>query len=156
MSRRRDTRLPSDVLGLVAVAAALTALTAAATTATVLAVLAVLTTLAAVTAAALSVRGRRTRSLGRVGGVGGLRVCRGGTRRGLLCACTSVERLVDYLVNRALDTLPAAARARFAEEWQDHRQHYAGWRLVWWALWVRATARRTVTALGPAGLSRDR
>jgi hypothetical protein len=97
------------------------------------------------------VRGRRTRS----GGVGGLRVCRGGTRRGLLGACTSVECLVDYLLDRAVDRLPAAVRARFAEEWLDHRQHYCGWQLVWWALWVRATALRTVTALEPARLPRE-
>jgi hypothetical protein len=98
---------------------------------------------------------RRTRSSGRSGGVGGLRVCRGGTLRGLLRACTSVDRLVDYLLDRAVDTLPAPARARFAEEWQDHRQHYCGWRLVWWALWVRATVLRTVTALGSARLPRE-
>jgi hypothetical protein len=66
-----------------------------------------------------------------------------------------VDGLVDYLLERAVDTLPAAARARFAEEWLDHRQHYCGWRLVWWALWVRATALRTVAALGPARLPRD-
>jgi hypothetical protein len=66
-----------------------------------------------------------------------------------------VERLVDYLLDRAVDTLPAVARARFAEEWLDHRQHYSGWRLVWWALWVRATALRTVAALEPARLSRE-
>jgi len=99
---------------------------------------------------------RPTRSSERPGGVGGLRVCRGGTRRGLLRTCTSVDGLVDYLLERAVDTLPAAARARFAEEWLDHRQHFSGWRLVWWALWVRATALRTATALGPAQLPRDR
>ncbi len=102
-----------------------------------------------------SVRVRRTRSSGRSGGAGGRRVCRGDTLRGLLRAAPSVDRLVDYLLDRAVDTLPAASRARFAEEWQDHRQHYCGWRLVWWALWVRATAPRTVTALEPARLSRE-
>ncbi|MGH3752735.1 MAG: hypothetical protein ACRDRP_08570 [Pseudonocardiaceae bacterium] len=87
--------------------------------------------------------------------MGGLRVCRGGTLRGLLRACTSVDRLVDYLLDRAVEKLPAAASARFAEEWRDHRQHYSGWRLVWWALCVRATAMRTVAALGSAQLPRD-
>ncbi|MGH7749059.1 MAG: hypothetical protein ACREQ5_30480 [Candidatus Dormibacteria bacterium] len=102
-------------------------------------------------------RGRRTRSSGWSGGVGGLRVCRGGTLRRVLRACISVDRLVDYLLDRAVDKLPAAARARFAEEWRDHRTHYSGRRLVWWALCVRATTLRTVTALGePARLPRDR
>jgi hypothetical protein len=101
------------------------------------------------------VRVRRTRSSGLPGGVGWLRVSRGGTLRHLLHACTSMDRLVDYLLDRAVDTLPVAASARFAEEWQDHRQHYSGWRLVWWALCVRVTARRTVTALGLTRLPRD-
>jgi hypothetical protein len=111
------------------------------------------------------VRVQRTRSSGLSGGpcsrarvksgLGWLRVSRGGNMRHLLHACTSVDRLVDYLLDRAVDKLPAAASARFAEEWRDHRQHYSGWRLVWWALCVRATAMRTVTALEPARLSRD-
>lgn len=102
-----------------------------------------------------SVRGRRTRSSGLPGGVGWLRVSFGGTMRRLLHACTSVDRLVDYLLDRTVEKLPAAVSARFAEEWQDHRTHYSGWRLVWWALCVRATALRTVAALGPARLPRD-
>ncbi|MGH4006915.1 MAG: hypothetical protein ACRDTH_01875 [Pseudonocardiaceae bacterium] len=102
-----------------------------------------------------SVRVRRTQSSGWRGGLGGLRVSLCGNMRRLLQACTSVDRLVDYLLNRTVEKLPAAASARFAEEWQDHRKHYSGWRLVWWALCVRATAMRTVTALGPARLPRD-
>jgi hypothetical protein len=102
-----------------------------------------------------SVRGRRPRPSGLPGGVGWLRVSLGGTMRRLLHACTSVDRLVDYLLDRTVDKLPAAVSARFAEEWQDHRTHYSGWRLVWWALCVRATALRTVAALGPARLPRD-
>jgi hypothetical protein len=98
---------------------------------------------------------RRTRSSGRSGGMERPRVCRGGTARGLLRAWTSVDRLVNYLLDRAVDTLPAAARDRYTEEWHDHRQHYCGWRLVWWALWVRATALRTGTALEPARLPRE-
>jgi hypothetical protein len=101
------------------------------------------------------VRVRGTRTSGLPGGLGWLRVSRGGNMRHLPHACTSVNGLVDYLLDRAVDKLPAAASARFAEEWRDHRQHYSGWRLVWWALCVRATAMRTVTALEPARLSRD-
>lgn len=88
------------------------------------------------------------------GGFRWLRVSREGMRH-LLSACTSVDRLADYLLDRAVGKLPEASRARFAEEWQDHRQHYSGWRLVWWALCVRATAMRTVAALGPSQLPRD-
>jgi hypothetical protein len=102
-----------------------------------------------------SVRVRRTRSSGSPGGLGWRRVSLGGNMRRLLHACASVDRLVDYLLDRAVEKLPAAASARFAEEWQDHRKHYSGWRLVWWALCVRATARHTVAGLGPAGLPRD-
>jgi hypothetical protein len=101
------------------------------------------------------VRVRRTRASGLSGGSGWLRVSRGGNMRHLPHACTSVDRLVDYLLDRAVDKLPAAASARFTEEWRDHRQHYSGGRLVWWALCVRAMAMRTVTALEPARLSRD-
>ncbi|MBV9313139.1 MAG: hypothetical protein JO100_05210 [Pseudonocardia sp.] len=75
--------------------------------------------------------------------------------RRLLSACTSVERLVDHLLDRAVGKLPEASRARFAEEWQDHRTHLSGWRLVWWALCVRALAMRTAAALGPSRLPRD-
>jgi hypothetical protein len=103
----------------------------------------------------LVLQDRRVRSSSRSGGVEWPRFCRDGTLRRLLRACISVERLVDYLLDRALDTLPVAARARFAEEWGDHRRHYAGWRLVWWALCVRATAPRTNTALGPARFPRE-
>lgn len=102
-----------------------------------------------------SVQGHRTPSSGLSGRSGGLRVSRSGALRDLLHACTSVERLADYLLDRAIDKLPPTARARFAEEWQDHRQHRSGWRRLWWALGVRATARRIVTALGPAQLPRD-
>ncbi|MGH3916804.1 MAG: hypothetical protein ACRDTC_25855 [Pseudonocardiaceae bacterium] len=67
-----------------------------------------------------------------------------------------MDSLVDYLLDRAVDKFPEGFGARFAEEWTDHRQHYSGWRLVWWALCVRATAMRTVTALGrPTRLPRD-
>ena len=99
-------------------------------------------------------RGRWTRSSGWSGGLGWLRASRGGMRR-LLSACTSVERLVDYLLDRAVGKLPEVSRARFAEEWQDHRTHFSGWRLVWWALCVRALAMRTAAALGPSRLPRD-
>jgi hypothetical protein len=102
-----------------------------------------------------SVRVRRTRSSGSPGGLGWRHVSLGGNMRSLLHACTSVDRLVDCLLDRAVEKLPAVASARFAEEWQDHRQHRSGWRLVWWALCVRATARHTVAGLGPAGLPRD-
>jgi hypothetical protein len=120
-------------------------------------VVAAVAVVVAVVGAAAQIRGRRirrTRSSGASGGLE-LRVSLGGNTRRLLHACTSVDRLVDYLLDRTVEKLPAAASARFAEEWQDHRQHYSGWRLVWWALWVRATALRTVTALGPARLPRD-
>jgi hypothetical protein len=106
---------------------------------------------------AAQIRGRRirrTQSSGASGGLG-LRVSRGGNMQHLLHACTSLDRLVDYLLDRAVDKLPAADSDRFAEEWRDHRQHFSGWRLVWWALCVRATAMHTVTALGPARLPRD-
>jgi hypothetical protein len=75
--------------------------------------------------------------------------------RQLQQACTSVDRLVDYLLDRAVQKLPTASRARFTEEWQDHRQHNSGWRLVWWALRLRATTTRTVAALGPTRLPLD-
>ncbi|MGH3808722.1 MAG: hypothetical protein ACRDRU_19260 [Pseudonocardiaceae bacterium] len=101
------------------------------------------------------VRVQRTRSSSWSGGLGWLRVSRGGDTRHLPQACTSVDRLVDYLLDRAVGKLPEAFRARFVEEWQDHREHYSGWRLVWWALCVRATAMRVVAALGPARLPRD-
>lgn len=58
-------------------------------------------------------------------------------------------------LDQAVKKLLEASKARFAEEWQGHRTHYSGWRLVWWALCVRATAIRTVAALGPARLPRD-
>jgi cobalamin synthase len=99
-------------------------------------------------------RGRDTQSSGLSCGLGSPRVSGDGLRH-LLSACTSVDRLVDYLLVWAAGKLPEASRARFAEEWHDHRQHYSGWRLVWWALCVRATAMRTVAALGPSPLSRD-
>jgi hypothetical protein len=102
-----------------------------------------------------SVRVRRTRSSGSPGGLRRRRVSLGGNMQRLLHACASVDRLVDYLLDRTVEKLPAATGARFAEEWQDHRQHYSGLRLVWWALCVRATARRTVATLGPARLPRD-
>ncbi len=139
MSRRPPTRLPTDLL----VAAGLLAVAADAGV------------IRRVQGRGRSVRVRRTRSSGSPGGVGWRRVSLGGTMRRLLRACTTADHLVDYLLARAVEKLPAAASARFAEEWQDHRQHYCGWRLVWWALWVRATALRTGTALEPARLSRE-
>jgi hypothetical protein len=101
------------------------------------------------------VRVQRTRSSGSPGGLGWRCVSLGGNMRRLLHACASVDRLVDYLLDQTVQKLPAATRDRFAEEWQDHRQHYSGWRLVWWALCVRATAMHTVASLGPARLTRD-
>jgi hypothetical protein len=98
---------------------------------------------------------RRTRSSGVSTRVGRPRVSFSGGMRRLLQAGTSVDRLVDYLLDRAVDKLPVAAGARFAEEWRDHRQHYRGWRLLWWALCVRATAMRTVAELGPARRARE-
>ena len=57
------------------------------------------------------------------------------------------QRLVGYLLTKALQKLPEIFRDRFAEEWHDHRTRKSGTNLVWWALWVRITARRTATAL---------
>jgi hypothetical protein len=99
--------------------------------------------------------GRVRRSSRLSGELGWLRVSPGGNMRQLHQGCTSVDRLADYLLKQSVETLPMASKARFAEEWQDHRQYYSGWRLVWWALCVRGTALRTVTALGPAQLPRD-
>jgi hypothetical protein len=169
MSRRPPTRLPVTVVVTVVAAAAgvatavATGVTAATGVAGVAAVVVVVTGVTGVGDVLIdriqgrgrSVRVRRTRSSGRSGGVGWRRVSLGGNMRRLLHACASVDRLVDYLLDRAVEKLPAAASARFAEEWQDHRQHYSGWRLVWWALCVRATAMRTDAVLGPAGLPRD-
>jgi hypothetical protein len=149
MIRRRNLRLGVAVAGAgvaLTVASAAVASAGAAVAGVVIAVW---------TAFLAPVQVRRTRASGLSGGLGWLRVSRGGNMRHLPYACTSVDGLVDYLLDRAVDKLPAAASARFAEEWRDHRQHYSGWRLVWWALCVRATAMRTVTALEPARLSRD-
>jgi hypothetical protein len=68
--------------------------------------------------------------------------------------CRTVGRLADYLLDRAGRRLPEAFRDRFAEEWQDHRTHYRGWRLLWWAFCVRATAFRTAGELQQARLPR--
>jgi len=66
----------------------------------------------------------------------------------------TVDYLVDYLVERAVRRLPEGARDRFAEEWLDHRSHLQGWRLLWWALCVRATAALTASELEHARLPR--
>lgn len=50
---------------------------------------------------------------------------------------------VDHLLGQGVQALPAPFRERFAEEWADHRSHYRGWRLLWWALCVRVTTTRT-------------
>jgi hypothetical protein len=60
-----------------------------------------------------------------------------------LLVCLTVDGLVNHLLDRAARQLPQAYRDRFAEEWQDHRTHLHGLRLVWWALCARATAFRT-------------
>jgi hypothetical protein len=69
-------------------------------------------------------------------------------------ACLTVDGLVDHLLGRAARQLPRAFRERFTEEWEDHRTHLRGVRLVWWALCVRATATRTGRELRRAELPR--
>ncbi|HSZ28707.1 MAG TPA: hypothetical protein VK784_02990 [Pseudonocardiaceae bacterium] len=150
MIRRRN-----PWLAVVGIAAGVAAVVGAVVVVGILVVVGIVVVWAAWAAFLALVRVRGTRTSGLPGGLGWLRVSRGGNMRHLPHACTSVNGLVDYLLDRAVDKLPAAASARFAEEWRDHRQHYSGWRLVWWALCVRATAMRTVTALEPARLSRD-
>jgi hypothetical protein len=166
MSRRPPTRPPTGlavvtaagggvVVAFVAAGVVVAFIAAGVVVAFVAAAAAVAAVVGFVQGRGRSVRVRRTRSSGSPGGVGWRRVSLGGTMRRLLRACASVDRLVDYLLDRAVEKLPAPARARFAEEWQDHRQHYSGWRLVWWALCVRATALRTVAGIGSARLPRD-
>ena len=46
------------------------------------------------------------------------------------------------LILCAVRQLPQGLRDRYAEEWADQRTHLSGWRLVWWALCLRATATR--------------
>jgi hypothetical protein len=66
----------------------------------------------------------RTRSSGWSGGWGWFRVSRGGNMRHLLSACTSVDRLVDYLLDRAVGKLPEAVtfsdiwRGIFSDKWR--------------------------------------
>ncbi|MCM3920259.1 hypothetical protein ND748_00960 [Frankia sp. AiPs1] len=64
----------------------------------------------------------------------------------------NANRLATHLLARASHRLPEPFRERFTEEWQDHRAHYQGWRLLWWALCVRATATRTARELRRAQL----
>ncbi|WP_157240790.1 hypothetical protein [Catenuloplanes japonicus] len=52
-------------------------------------------------------------------------------------------RLVAFLLRSALAQLPEPVRDRWSEEWADHCSCQEGWRLVWWALCLRATAART-------------
>jgi hypothetical protein len=51
--------------------------------------------------------------------------------------------LIGVLLRSALEQLPVEVRERWAEEWVEHSAHRSGWRLVWWAACVRATAVRT-------------
>ena len=64
------------------------------------------------------------------------------------------SRVVDRLLAAALLRLPAELRERYAEEWADHRSHKVGWRLLWWAFWLRATAARTAREYRHARLPR--
>jgi hypothetical protein len=52
-------------------------------------------------------------------------------------------RLAAVLVHGAVLQLPHEQRERWAEEWAEHGAHRTGWRLLWWALCLRATAART-------------
>lgn len=61
----------------------------------------------------------------------------------LSATATTAERLVSILLQSALAQLPPQVRERWAEEWAEHGAQRNGWRLVWWALCVRATATRT-------------
>jgi hypothetical protein len=54
-----------------------------------------------------------------------------------------IDRLVDWLLDSAVRQLPDGLRDRWAEEWAEHRTQRRGWRLVWWALCLRAVASRT-------------
>ncbi|GAB1695139.1 hypothetical protein KRM28CT15_69420 [Krasilnikovia sp. M28-CT-15] len=51
--------------------------------------------------------------------------------------------LISALLRSALRQLPVEIRERWREEWCEHRGHLHGWRLAWWALWLRATATQT-------------
>ncbi|WP_018505359.1 hypothetical protein [Parafrankia discariae] len=62
------------------------------------------------------------------------------------------NQITSHLLGQAASALPGPVRERFAEEWADHRSHYRGWRLLWWALCVRATATRTARELRAAQL----
>jgi hypothetical protein len=54
-----------------------------------------------------------------------------------------IDRLVSYLLDSAVQQLPDGLWDRWAEEWAEHRTQRRGWRLVWWALCLRAVASRT-------------
>ncbi|EIV93656.1 hypothetical protein [Frankia sp. QA3] len=70
-----------------------------------------------------------------------------GERRRLPQMCGNVDRLVDHLLARAVQQFPEHDRDRWDEEWADNRTHLKGWRQLWWALCVRATATRTAHEL---------
>jgi two-component system NarL family response regulator len=67
----------------------------------------------------------------------------------------TVDRWVEASLAGALRRLPGQERARWAEEWSDHRSQQRGHlRMLWWAWCVRATASRTAGELGHARLPR--
>jgi hypothetical protein len=70
-------------------------------------------------------------------------------------ARTWMDRLTAHLLTGSLLQLSEELRDRYREEWADHRTHLRGWRLVWWALCVRATASRTGQEFRPAWTARD-
>ncbi len=61
-----------------------------------------------------------------------------------------IDRAINHLLARGARVIPESFRERFVEEWADHRTHYRGWRLLWWALCVRVTATRTAGELRAA------
>jgi hypothetical protein len=92
-------------------------------------------------------RGRRSRAARNTSVRGGLRnpFARMCSRRKRLAVTFNAHRrnLISYLLSSALQQLPEEVRQRWKEEWSEHRRHYNGWRLLWWALCLRATAART-------------
>jgi hypothetical protein len=62
-------------------------------------------------------------------------------------ALLSAGWLAEWLLAGAVGRLPEGFRERYAEEWGEHRTHRSGWRLLWWAVCVRATAARTAREL---------
>lgn len=65
-----------------------------------------------------------------------------------------LDHAVDRLLDRAACAIPDSHREQLVEVWADHRSHYHGWRLLWWALCARATAGRTARELRTAQLPR--